>query len=145
MIGIRNIGKYWARVPNRAELQVLRTATRCVTTSPKLLNIPSSPSFTKGKYEPHIQGARHFRTSSLYYGEIKMVEVPPFAESITEGDIRWMKEAGDSVAEDEPIAEIETDKTSMPVNSPCAGVIQELLVEDGSTVTPGKAIAKIEA
>lgn len=38
------------------------------------------------------------------------MEVPPFAESITEGDIRWMKEVGDSVAEDEAIAEIETDK-----------------------------------
>lgn len=39
-----------------------------------------------------------------------MVEVPPFAESITEGDIRWIKEVGDRVSEDEPLAEVETDK-----------------------------------
>ncbi|KAG0722951.1 Dihydrolipoyllysine-residue succinyltransferase component of OGDH complex, mitochondrial [Chionoecetes opilio] len=52
---------------------------------------------------------------------------------------------GDSVQEDEPVAEVETDKTSMPVNSPCAGVIKELLVEDGATVTPGMPVCKVEA
>ncbi|ROT78704.1 2-oxoglutarate dehydrogenase complex component E2 [Penaeus vannamei] len=145
MIGIRNIGKYWARLPTQAEVQVLRTATRCVSTSQKLLHISPSSVQLSRKYEQHIKQARHFRTSTSFYAEIKTVEVPPFAESITEGDIRWMKEVGDSVAEDEAIAEIETDKTSMPVNSPCAGVIKEIMVEDGSTVNPGTAICKIEA
>lgn len=38
--------------------------------------------------------------------------VPAFAESITEGDLRWIKEVGDSIGEDEPVAEVETDKVS---------------------------------
>ena len=41
------------------------------------------------------------------------MEVPPFAESITEGDIRWIKAVGDSVREDEAVAEVETDKVSV--------------------------------
>lgn len=50
---------------------------------------------------------------------------------------------GDSVREDEVVGEIETDKTSIPVNSPAAGVIEQLLVEDGSTVQPGMDIFKL--
>ncbi len=73
--------------------------------------------------------------------EVKVVVCPAFAESITEGDLRWEKAAGDSIAEDEVICEIETDKTSVPVPSPCSGVIEELLVEDGATVSPGKEIS----
>ena len=52
---------------------------------------------------------------------------------------------GDSVDLDEAVAEVETDKTSVPIPSPVAGVIEELLVEDGATVTPGKELAKIRA
>jgi len=72
------------------------------------------------------------------------VVCPAFAESITEGDLRWEKAAGDSVSEDEVICEIETDKTSVPVPSPCSGVIEELLVEEGSTVNPGTQLVKIK-
>ena len=69
---------------------------------------------------------------------------PAFAESITEGDLRWEKAVGDAVSEDEVICEVETDKTSVPVPAPCAGVIEELLVEDGSTVNPGMKLVKIK-
>ena len=44
---------------------------------------------------------------------MKFVPVPPFAESITEGDIRWIKAVGDSVREDEAVAEVETDKVGV--------------------------------
>ncbi|XP_045622025.1 dihydrolipoyllysine-residue succinyltransferase component of 2-oxoglutarate dehydrogenase complex, mitochondrial isoform X2 [Procambarus clarkii] len=146
MLGVRNIGKYWARLPTQAELQVLRSSTRCVS-SWKYHRVPSLACTFQcsHQYEQQIKDVRHFHTSSAFFGEVKVVQVPPFAESITEGDIRWIKEVGDSVSEDEPVAEIETDKTSMPVNSPCAGVIKEILVEDGSTVTAGQHICKIEA
>lgn len=50
---------------------------------------------------------------------------------------------GDSVKEDEVLGEIETDKTSIPINSPSSGVIEALLVEDGTTVTPGMDILKL--
>ena len=57
---------------------------------------------------------------------------------------RWEKAVGDSVTEDEVLCEIETDKTSVPVPSPAAGVIEELLVEDGSTVAPGAKLLKLK-
>ncbi|GBO26102.1 Dihydrolipoyllysine-residue succinyltransferase component of 2-oxoglutarate dehydrogenase complex, mitochondrial [Araneus ventricosus] len=50
---------------------------------------------------------------------------------------------GDQVAEDEVICQVETDKTAVPVHAPCAGVIEEILVEDGSTVNPGMSICKL--
>ena len=87
---------------------------------------------------------RTLRTSSILLDEIKVVTCPAFAESITEGDLRWEKAVGDAVSEDEVICEVETDKTSVPVPSPCAGVIEELLVEDGSTVNPGMQLVKIK-
>ncbi|CAH8483279.1 unnamed protein product [Schistosoma turkestanicum] len=75
---------------------------------------------------------------------IRVVNVPPFAESVTEGDIVWKKAVGDSVNTDDVIAEIETDKTNVPVPAPCSGVITELLVEDGGKVTAGQDIFKLE-
>ncbi|KAL7644938.1 UNVERIFIED_CONTAM: hypothetical protein RMT77_004755 [Armadillidium vulgare] len=89
----------------------------------------------------HIQ---YFRTSACIFSEVKIVQVPPFAESVTEGDLRWVKNVGDHVAEDETVGEVETDKTTVPINAPCAGVITELLVEDGTTVSPGTQIFKIQ-
>lgn len=76
--------------------------------------------------------------------DVKVVVCPAFAESISEGDLRWEKAVGDAVLEDDVICEIETDKTSVPVPSPCAGIIEELLVEDGATVSPGTNLAKIK-
>ncbi|XP_011504349.1 PREDICTED: dihydrolipoyllysine-residue succinyltransferase component of 2-oxoglutarate dehydrogenase complex, mitochondrial [Ceratosolen solmsi marchali] len=81
-------------------------------------------------------------TSSLW--EIKDVVVPPFADSISEGDVRWDKKIGDQVKEDDVLCEIETDKTSIPVPSPVAGVVKSLLVKDGNTVTPGIKLCTIE-
>lgn len=69
---------------------------------------------------------------------------PAFAESISEGDIRFEKAVGDSVSVDEVVCEVETDKTSVPVPSPVAGKITELLVEDGSTVKPGMPLIIVE-
>ena len=43
-------------------------------------------------------------------GDIETVKVPAFAESVTEGDVKWIKSVGDEVAEDETVGEVETDK-----------------------------------
>jgi len=72
------------------------------------------------------------------------VHTPPFAESITEGDVRWEKGVGDTVSEDEVVGEIETDKTSIPITASAAGVIVELFVEDGEKVEKGDKLFKIE-
>merc|ERR1712117_166746 len=88
--------------------------------------------------------ARGLRTSNVLQDEVKEVVCPAFADSISEGDVRWEKQVGDSVAEDDVLCEIETDKTSVPVPSPAAGVIEELLVEDGATVSPGTKLLKLK-
>uniref|UniRef100_A0A8C8BYC5 Dihydrolipoyllysine-residue succinyltransferase component of 2-oxoglutarate dehydrogenase complex, mitochondrial n=1 Tax=Oncorhynchus tshawytscha TaxID=74940 RepID=A0A8C8BYC5_ONCTS len=79
----------------------------------------------------------------LLGNEVITVKTPAFAESVTEGDVRWEKAVGDSVKEDEVVCEIETDKTSVQVPSPAAGVIEELLVPDGEKVEGGQALFKL--
>ncbi len=71
------------------------------------------------------------------------VSTPSFPESVKDGTIRFLKKVGDQVAADESIAEIETDKTNLNVNSPSAGILEALLVADGDNVTSGAQVAKI--
>ena len=73
------------------------------------------------------------------------VQVPALGESITEGTLaQWLKKPGDAVAADEPIATLETDKVSVDVPSPTAGVLSETLVSEGETVAVGATIARID-
>jgi 2-oxoglutarate dehydrogenase E2 component (dihydrolipoamide succinyltransferase) len=72
------------------------------------------------------------------------VEVPALGESITEGTLaQWLKKPGEAVAQDEPIASLETDKVSVEVPSPVAGVLSEQLAQEGDTVAVGAVIARI--
>ena len=74
------------------------------------------------------------------------VKVPALGESITEGTLaQWLKKPGEQVAADEPIATLETDKVSVDVPSPSAGVLTETLVNEGDTVAVGALIARIDA
>ncbi|MEA3058865.1 MAG: hypothetical protein QOE50_277 [Sphingomonadales bacterium] len=73
------------------------------------------------------------------------VEVPALGESITEGTLaQWLKKPGEAVAADEPIASLETDKVSVEVPSPVAGVLTEQLVQEGDEVAVGAVIARID-
>ncbi|WP_228243621.1 2-oxoglutarate dehydrogenase complex dihydrolipoyllysine-residue succinyltransferase [Porphyrobacter sp. GA68] len=73
------------------------------------------------------------------------IKVPALGESVTEGTIaEWLKQPGDAVAVDEPIASLETDKVAVEVPSPVAGVLQEHRVEVGATVEVGAVIASVE-
>ena len=73
------------------------------------------------------------------------VKVPTLGESITEGTLaQWLKKPGEAVAADEPIASLETDKVSVEVPSPVAGVLTEQLVEEGANVAVGAVIARID-
>ena len=72
------------------------------------------------------------------------VKVPTLGESITEATLgAWLKHPGDAVAADEPIATLETDKVSVDVPSPVAGIFGEALVKEGDTVAVGALIARI--
>ncbi len=74
------------------------------------------------------------------------VTVPVLGESITEATLgEWLKKPGDAVKADEPIASLETDKVSIEVPAPVAGVMGEQLVKIGDTVNVGAVIASIEA
>ena len=70
------------------------------------------------------------------------VTMPQLGETVTEGTIlSWAKQPGDTVAEDEVLLEISTDKVDTEVPSPAAGVLQEILVAEGETVTVGTPLA----
>ncbi|XP_062863657.1 dihydrolipoyllysine-residue succinyltransferase component of 2-oxoglutarate dehydrogenase complex, mitochondrial [Trichomycterus rosablanca] len=98
------------------------------------------------KYEtrPSIFQIRYFKTTAAHRNEVITVNTPAFAESVTEGDVRWEKAVGDTVKEDEVVCEIETDKTSVQVPSPAAGVIEELLVPDGGRVEGGLPLFRLK-
>ncbi|WP_038310751.1 2-oxoglutarate dehydrogenase complex dihydrolipoyllysine-residue succinyltransferase [Kingella kingae] len=73
------------------------------------------------------------------------VKVPVFAESITEGTlIEWRKQVGESVVRDEILVDIETDKVVLDVPAPQAGVLVEILVQNGETVGTEQLLAKID-
>src|SRR3954467_5815773 len=74
------------------------------------------------------------------------VKVPVLGESITEATLgQWLKQPGDAVAQDEPIASLETDKVAIEVPSPVAGTISEQRAKVGDTVAVGAVIATVEA
>jgi 2-oxoglutarate dehydrogenase E2 component (dihydrolipoamide succinyltransferase) len=76
---------------------------------------------------------------------IAEVKVPQLSESVAEATLlKWKKKPGDAVAIDEILIEIETDKVVMEVPAPAAGVLVELLVPDGGTVTAEQLIARID-
>ncbi|WP_343628582.1 2-oxoglutarate dehydrogenase complex dihydrolipoyllysine-residue succinyltransferase [Roseateles sp.] len=74
------------------------------------------------------------------------VKVPQLSESVAEATLlTWKKKPGEAVAIDEILIEIETDKVVLEVPAPSAGVLAELVVADGGTVTSDQVIAKIDS
>ena len=74
------------------------------------------------------------------------VTMPQLGETVTEGTItRWFKQVGESIAADEPLFEVSTDKVDSEVPAPVAGVVSEILVPEGDTVPVGARLAVISA
>ena len=72
------------------------------------------------------------------------VVLPALGESVTEGTVtRWLKKVGDTVAVDEPLVEISTDKVDTEIPSPVAGVVQQILVKEDETVSVGAVLAVV--
>ena len=72
------------------------------------------------------------------------VTLPQLGETVTEGTItQWFKSVGDTVAEDEPLFEVSTDKVDTEVPSPVSGTLTEIRVEEGDTVDVGTVIAVV--
>ena len=73
------------------------------------------------------------------------IRVPTLGESVTEATIgRWFKKAGEAVAVDEPLVELETDKVTIEVPAPSAGVLSEIAAKDGDTVAVGALLGQIK-
>src|SRR5713226_3877095 len=63
-----------------------------------------------------------------------VVKMPQLGESVSEGTIgRWLKQPGERVERDEPLVEIQTDKVNAEVPSPVAGILQQILLPEGTT------------
>jgi 2-oxoglutarate dehydrogenase E2 component (dihydrolipoamide succinyltransferase) len=72
------------------------------------------------------------------------IRVPTLGESITEATVgKWFKQAGDSVSADEPLVELETDKVTLEVNAPSAGVLSEIAADTGQTVAIGALLGQL--
>lgn len=123
--------------------RIISIATR---TSQRLAS--SSVIFVSRKYEQKSFSAKNVDVKNLFgqrrdfsftkiaFNEVITIETPAFAESIKEGEVKLIKNVGDSVAADEVVAQVETDKTTLDVKSPQAGVIESVLVENNSVIGP---------
>ncbi|MDE0868461.1 MAG: dihydrolipoamide succinyltransferase, partial [Aquiluna sp.] len=70
------------------------------------------------------------------------VTLPALGESVTEGTVtRWLKNVGDSVAIDEPLVEVSTDKVDTEIPSPFAGTLTQIMVQEDETVAVGAVLA----
>ena len=117
-------------------LGLASTRCRCLASTAQTYTAQAAKPLT-------VLQRRNYRITPLLF-DVKIIETPTFPDSVSEGDLTWLKAVGDAVEEDEVIGEIETDKTTLPVQAPCSGVITELLVEDGETISKGSHLAKID-
>ena len=73
------------------------------------------------------------------------IKVPALGESVTEAEVaKWYKQVGDAVEADEPLVELETDKVTLEVNAPAAGVLAEILAAEGAEVEVGAVLGRID-
>src|SRR5262245_28485449 len=73
------------------------------------------------------------------------IRVPTLGESVTEATIgKWFKKPGEAVAVDEPLVELETDKVTIEVPAPAAGVLEAIAAKDGETVAVGALLGQIK-
>ena len=73
------------------------------------------------------------------------IRVPTLGESVTEATVgKWFKRPGEAVAVDEPLVELETDKVTLEVPAPAAGILSDIAVKDGSTVAVGALLGQIK-
>ncbi|KAG0447916.1 hypothetical protein HPP92_028088 [Vanilla planifolia] len=116
--------------------------TRSPTMASRLTRLVRRPAAVLTLLRP----CRHARSFShhIFPGSVVEAVVPFMGESITDGTLAtFLKKPGDRVAVDEPIAQIETDKVTIDVVSPEAGIIEKFVAKEGDTVTPGTKVALI--
>lgn len=90
-----------------------------------------------------VMSTKSFHTTVSLWN-LETIKVPPFADSVSEGDVKFTCKVGDYVAADQNVMEIETDKTTVGVPAPFGGIIKEILVADGDTVKAAQPLFKLE-
>jgi pyruvate dehydrogenase E2 component (dihydrolipoamide acetyltransferase) len=104
----------------------------------------SAPAATPAPATPAATPVAETPVTPAAAGPGTEVPMPQMGESITEGTLtKWLKKVGDTVARDEPIFEISTDKVDAEIPSPTAGTLTEIRVQEGQTVTVGSIVAVI--
>src|SRR5262249_33090109 len=104
---------------------------------PRLDGVAEAKSWTAGRSLHDEKDAKRDRMAEI--------RVPTLGESVTEATIgKWFKKAGDVVAVDEPLVELETDKVTIEVPAPAAGVLADVAVNDGDTVAVGALLGSIK-
>ena len=110
---------------------------------------------SRGSGQPgHRVGARACRASRRRWWPRRWeprdmateITVPTLGESVTSATVaRWMKQEGDAVAADEPLVELETDKVTVEVSAPAAGVLTSISAPEGSEVPVGALLGLLDA
>ncbi len=94
-----------------------------------------------------LAAAPLFSISCIHLKDLQMateIVVPTLGESVTEATVgKWFKKQGDAVKADEALAELETDKVTLEVNAPTAGIISEIIIKEGETVAVGTVLGSI--
>lgn len=137
----RNVVRLGMQAARSQEIQsanVVRKYARLASVQAKLFN-----EFQTGVATSRVINVQSFHTSVSLW-EIKTVNVPAFADSVSEGDVKFTCKVGDYVKIDQNVMEIETDKTTVGVPAPFGGIIREIMVSDGDTVKAGQPLFKLE-
>ncbi|MGB0876864.1 MAG: 2-oxoglutarate dehydrogenase, E2 component, dihydrolipoamide succinyltransferase [Mycobacterium sp.] len=105
---------------------------------------PEAQAEPEPEPEPEPKAAASPPESASSAGSSTPVLMPELGESVTEGTVtRWLKKVGDSVAVDEPLVEVSTDKVDTEIPSPVAGTLLSITAEEDDTVEVGGEMAKI--
>ena len=107
----------------------------------------SEPGAVSGeKPEPDAAARPAAAGTQNAIGNATDIVMPQMGESITEGTVsKWLRAVGDTIAKDEPLLEISTDKVDAELPSPAAGTLLEILVNEGDTVEVGSVLARVGA
>ena len=124
--------------------KILAETDETVTVGQVLGEIEAGEAPAEAEPEPEPEGEAPEPSEGA--GEIVDVAIPEMGDSVAEGTIlEWLVKPGDTVAKDDPLVEISTDKVDAELPSPVAGTVTELLVEPDETVAVGTVVCRIEA
>ncbi|MEW5423766.1 2-oxoglutarate dehydrogenase complex dihydrolipoyllysine-residue succinyltransferase [Amorphus sp. 3PC139-8] len=114
--------------------------------APAKASAPAEAAPEKSEEAPAKAEAESAPSDSGGGGEGVAIKVPALGESVTEATIaKWFKQEGDSVAQDEPLVELETDKVSVEVPAPAAGTLGSIAAKEGDTVEVGALLGEVLA